>query len=296
MSPGRHIIDAGKSPQNYLRSARRTAPPIPGLYFDPTVGIPMTVASKLWDDCMQTFFHEKSVNQVMLFERAREPAPAFKTDNIDGNGTMHLGSRLPAFLLDLLGTLETLLRPCLPPNIFSLLFPGETRQARQVILNHYKRGEGITPHIDLLNRYGDGIMGISLNSGCAMRFAKVAPKAGKYMVNLSNGTATESTEQLEATRYEGQRFPDEPNLTDLSLTNGTKSNTEDIEYLYLPVGSILILTGEARYNWTHGIEDVKLDLIESEGGGSAKWIERDERISITYRWMLPDADILKKQD
>lgn len=59
--------------------------------------------------------------------------------------------------------------------------------ARQVILNQYLPGEGISPHVDLLGRYRDGISGISLGSGCVMRFKNVGPPSSENRVGEMGG-------------------------------------------------------------------------------------------------------------
>jgi alkylated DNA repair dioxygenase AlkB len=107
----------------------------------------------------------------------------------------------------------------------------------------YDPGEGITPHVDLLGRYGDGIIGVSLGSGCVMRF--------------------DSTE--------------DPSL---------------VHELYLPSRSILVLSGDARYKWTHGIDKRMKDYVVSDNDVSSAWHERGRRISITLRWLLPGADVV----
>jgi hypothetical protein len=206
-------------------SATRTTPPIPGLFFDPTILLPSDQCIALFAACTEAFFPSSSTrgsNQVMLF-----------------------GERMfPPFLIGILSELEVLLRTVLPPDVHVLLFPstmqdGHSKQ-RQAIVNRYEPGEGITPHIDLLGRYDDGIIGISTGSGCSMVF------------------------QHETT---GKRHE-----------------------MYLPVGSVLVLTGEARYKWTHGIERLVEDVVQNEGEDEEfEVIKRDERISVTFRWLLPDA-------
>lgn len=42
----------------------------------------------------------------------------------------------------------------------------------QIILNAYSPGQGITPHVDLPNRYGPAILGISFISPAVMHFEK----------------------------------------------------------------------------------------------------------------------------
>lgn len=226
--------------------ASRTAPSIPGLYFDPSIILSDDLADDLMWTCIRTFFREGSTNQVMLFERATPPDAPQDTPNPSG---------LPEYLRNLISLLESLLRPAVPPDIHNLLFSptplshtGRPR-ARQAIINLYWPGEGITPHVDLLDRYGDGIIGVSLGSGCVMRFDKT---------------------------------PDAPSVA-----------PEDARGLYLPKGSVLVMTKDARYCWTHGIEKRYDDLVEeSPGSHHGVKVDRDVRLSITFRWLLPGADVV----
>ncbi|KAI0355475.1 hypothetical protein OH77DRAFT_1374776, partial [Trametes cingulata] len=216
--------------------ARRTAPPVPGLYFDPSILIPEALADDLMWTCIRTYFREGSANQVMLFERP--PAPG------DAQQGVPRPSGLPTCLANLLSLLDDLLHPGLPPDTHELLFSPSPRshtgppRARQAIINLYWPGEGITPHVDLLDRYGDGIIGASPES-------EAAPK------------------------------------------------TTDDCALYLPKGSVLVMMKEARYEWTHGIEKRFDDLVEEfPGSPSGILLERDVRLSITFRWLLPGADVV----
>ncbi|EJF62172.1 hypothetical protein DICSQDRAFT_104425 [Dichomitus squalens LYAD-421 SS1] len=217
-------------PDPGLFPAKRTAPSIPGLHFDSTLLLPEDIQEDLMWTCIRTFFHEGTGNQVMLFERAPSSDPEGTSSNPS--------TKLPSFLADLLSTLDLLLRPRVPPEVHDVLFspaPASHQgppRARQAIINLYWPGEGITPHVDLPHRYGDGIMGVSLGSGCQCA-------------------------------------------------------------LYLPKGSVLIMTEEARYGWTHGIEKRFDDWVEeSPGSPQNVLLERDIRLSITFRWLLPGADVV----
>lgn len=173
------------------------------------------------------------------------------------------GSKLPAFLTELLITLSSLLRPILPEMIHTLLFPPPSTppKARQVIINHYLPGEGITPHVDLLDRFGDGIIGVSLGSGCVMRFRKLNPEE----IGVRSGY----------------------------YQNEEHANDNETQSVYLPPGSIYVMSGESRYSWTHGIERRTADLVQGGlGDEHDNWIARSVRVSITFRWLLPGADIV----
>ncbi|KAJ8469303.1 hypothetical protein ONZ51_g9071 [Trametes cubensis] len=226
--------------------AKRTAPPIPGLYFDPSILLPEALADDLMWTCIRTFFRDGTANQVMLFERA--PDSAASTPATTGS------SGLPKCLTDLLSRLDDMLRSAVPAETHDLLFSPSPAshtgppRARQAIINLYWPGEGITPHVDLLDRYGDGIIGVSLGSGCVMQFARA-----------SDASAEEEAECA----------------------------------LYLPKGSVLVMTKEARYEWTHGIAKRFDDLVEETGGAAqGVLLERNVRLSITFRWLLPGADVV----
>ncbi|KAJ7868585.1 hypothetical protein B0H14DRAFT_2729596 [Mycena olivaceomarginata] len=212
-------------PSTKTAPAMLHAPPIPGLFFFPSILVPIEVADQVKRFCLDTYFppSRPGVNQIMLFGTAS----------------------IPPILHSLLSTMASLLKPSLPPTIHALLFPDTPTRERQVILNLYHPGEGITPHVDLLKRYDDGIVGVSFGSSCAMQFARV--------------------EQEES-----------PSSSPLQL--------------FLPERSMIVLSGEARYDWTHGIDKRAVDLVSDS---ESQWIvERGVRMSVTFRWLLPGAEIV----
>ncbi|GJE87516.1 hypothetical protein PsYK624_035990 [Phanerochaete sordida] len=243
-----------------LQPAARMCPPIPGLHFDPAALLPDDLAEALFQQCLATYFRDEGVNQVMLFERVISGgAHASSTSGLSG---------LPPFLTALLPTLAALLRPVLPPHTHALLFPppGAPPQARQVIVNLYRPGEGITPHVDLLDRFGDGIAGVSLGSGCVMRFARGAPAS-------SSARCPSGREGAAAARE-------------------TDTEAED-HAVFLPHGSVYVMSEEARYRWTHGIDGRTEDWVQDRVGSAAgRWVMRSLRVSITFRWLLPGADVV----
>ncbi|KZT37512.1 hypothetical protein SISSUDRAFT_965805, partial [Sistotremastrum suecicum HHB10207 ss-3] len=208
------------------------APPIPGLFFDQSIRLPHDLCTSLYTSLDETYFSSSSsshqTNQIMLFGRA---------------GSQGYG--LPPLLETLLASLSTILRPHLDDHTYALLFPPNPQRARQAIINMYDPGEGISPHVDLLRRFGDGIIGISLGSGCAMQFVRVATDDGE---------------------------------------------DKQAHELYLPEGSVLVLTGDARYHWAHGIEGRLADDVSTDQG--IEKVERRRRISVTLRWLLEGADIV----
>ncbi|GMK57807.1 hypothetical protein CspeluHIS016_0406410 [Cutaneotrichosporon spelunceum] len=198
--------------------ASRTPPPIAGLYIFPSL-LPAAVASAALC-AISAADHFGSRDQVMLFSRPPSAGP----------------SSLPPHLTELDTTLARLLHPLLPPETHALAF--KQPLARQVILNLYAPGTGISPHIDLPNRYADGIVGVSLAGGCVMTFTR-----------------------------DGERHD-----------------------VYLPPRSVYVMSGEARWEWEHGIayraEDVVLD-------GEERTVPRAVRLSVTLRWMKEGAGLLR---
>jgi len=246
--------------------ATRTAPPIPGLFFEPSLLLPQELADSVSSYCLDTYFKSPDVNQVMLFTRFLPPptstlehSPTINSDVMHSSSNSNVG--LPRILLGLLETISTLLKPVLSAETYALLFPVTPTRARQAIINLYQPGEGITPHIDLLGRYGDGIIGVSFGSSCVMRFDRTEH-------------GTQSNEDIAGSQDKRTRWD-----------------------LYLPERSILVLSREARYDWTHGIDKKKNDFVSlptdnTDSSPDGTWIDRGTRLSITFRWLLPGADVV----
>jgi alkylated DNA repair dioxygenase AlkB len=243
----RHIIMTPQSCENDEDglwdppAATILAPEIPGLHFDPNVLLDQSYANELARNALPYF--QGGSNQVMLFGRAASP-------------DSELPGGLPIFISELITHLTNLLRDRLPPSTHQLLFPSLPSEhiypARQVILNLYRPGEGITPHVDLLQRFGDGIVGVSLLSGTVMS-----------LTPASSPELRDDEESPQATRHQ----------------------------IYLPARSIIVLEKEARYQWKHGIPARKLDFVET-GALGGLWRDRHTRISITIRWLLPGAEVV----
>ena len=257
LPPGHRTTTEASSPENVDLTrisgtiARRSAPPIPGLYFDPSLLLPADLADSVLRSCMRSFFADSGgagagVNQVMLFGRAGHDSGS--------------SSAFPPFLNELLAATSELLaqHPTLPRETHAMLFPSASRErnyvprARQAIINLYRPGEGIAPHVDLERRFGDGIVGVSLGGGgVAMGFARASA------------------------RHTGDEYGD-----------------GDEYEVWLPSRSVLVLTGEARYKWVHGIAPRLRDKVTGGESDGWMWHERGMRVSVTFRWLLHGADIV----
>ena len=202
---------------------------------------------------MRLYFDGRDVNQIMLFGRTMTAIDGGEeAEDIDAR----MGKGLPSILIQLLHRLSALLQPWIPVDLHDHLFPskGAPPRARQAILNLYHPGEGITPHVDLLNRFDDGIIGVSLCGSCVMSFEEVED-------------AVRGSEKYEEA---GKKWD-----------------------LYLPERSVLVMSKDARYDWKHGIPGRTHDLVEDEDEHHGPClIKRGIRLSVTFRWLLPGADIV----
>lgn len=125
--------------------------------------------------------------------------------------------------------------------------------ARQAILNLYPPGAGIAAHVDLPRRYADGVVGVSLAGGCVLTLAR----ADGAMRETGYGDTL------------GQRHS-----------------------VYLPPRSVYVLSGEARWDWAHGIEGRESDCVHNGDGAGVMTLPRDLRVSVTLRWMKDGAGVL----
>ncbi|KAG2563921.1 alkylated DNA repair protein ALKBH8 homolog isoform X1 [Panicum virgatum] len=116
----------------------------------------------------------------------------------------------------------------------------------QMIANRYNPGEGICAHVDLM-RFDDGIAIVSLESACVMHFSQAEP----------TGTA----------------------LDTLHLKKGDGEPTKIP--VYLNPGSLVVMSGDARYLWKHEIN--RKPAAQQWDG---KELEQHRRTSVTLRKLL----------
>ena len=173
-----------------------------------------------------------------LAERPEEPAPP--------RGPPPSGPGPPSHPSSALGTpaAASARAPC-----FSARVLARARLFDQVIVNAYRPGEGLRPHVDL-DAFADGVAVVSLESAVDM-----------------------------------DMYPprdDEPSERDDERMSEQPSN-EPVPVRLHP-GDVLFLAGEARWRWRHGIAARTFDRVEEAGG---KWnaVARGRRTSVTLRAM-----------
>lgn len=298
------------------------APPIPGLVFFSAL-LSEELETKVLNaiDTNRYLAPSQGRNQAMLFGRARGPSELDETggeEKQEGGGEtgclsvkpdysrwregLNSTTGLPGWADDLVRELRTLLADQLDERTQELLFPSHHGKAdmessltesthyiqpcrsRQLILNHYDPGEGITPHIDLPMRFGDGIILCSLQAGIAMDFTRETSQAS-----------------LHASRKDDSSLSAEEDQGRPRKKRRLSHKVSSYYSLWLPRRSVLILSGEARWQWKHGIAKRHADVVEASQGCSdgpqddrppTREVLREERTSVTIRWLKPGADIV----
>eukprot|EP00250_Pteridium_aquilinum_P009156 c18479_g1_i1 orf=553-1368(-) len=129
----------------------------------------------------------------------------------------------------------------------------------QMIVNRYLPGEGICAHVDLL-QFEDGIAILSLESTCVMHFTHCLPRASM------------SEHECQHKQQAGHTYATEEE-------HGFER--KDKVPVLLEPGDLVLLSGEARYNWTHEIN--RSDHCQVWKG---KRISQMRRTSVTLRKLV----------
>eukprot|EP01138_Halocafeteria_seosinensis_P014978 gb/GECG01015290.1/.p1 GENE.gb/GECG01015290.1/~~gb/GECG01015290.1/.p1 ORF type:complete len:688 (+),score=93.39 gb/GECG01015290.1/:1-2064(+) len=173
----------------------------------------------------------------------------------------------------------------------------------QVTVNEYPPGAGISPHVDTKEVFDECIASVTLHSHGVMEFRNV--------VNGENQGHTENHSHTMASGYErafqvaklgvpGARVRQEAENSGDSLEtmhkdivngqNGENKCNDTAElgsnYKQQPMNrrSLVAMTGDARYKWTHAISARKRDLID----GTIH--DRGTRVSLTYRKVIQQSN------
>jgi len=127
----------------------------------------------------------------------------------------------------------------------------------QVTVNEYQPGQGIGPHVDAYDVFEEPLLSLSLLS--LVR----APPAGR------RGLA--AADLHPARVYLGC-------CAQTTMEFRPLGSNERIACVLLPRRSLLVLTGEARFQWRHSIAERTTDTLP---GGEV--VRRDRRLSLTFR-------------
>jgi alkylated DNA repair dioxygenase AlkB len=124
----------------------------------------------------------------------------------------------------------------------------------QITVNEYLPGQGIASHVDTHSAFEDGITSLSLCSSVVMDFECL----------LSSSTSQSPSTSVSSSNY----------------VSGTRVQVEPcaaIKNQLLPARSLLVMVGESRYAWKHGIAYRRTDNI------AGRIVPRTRRVSLTLR-------------
>ncbi|KAK8389723.1 hypothetical protein O3P69_009013 [Scylla paramamosain] len=118
----------------------------------------------------------------------------------------------------------------------------------QLTINRYLPGQGIPPHVDTHSSFTDELLSLSLGGGVNMDF--------RYVGGSGSNSST-----IEGSRDKPPHY-----------------------VVYLPPRSLCVMTGPARYEWSHGICPRMTDVVASRNSVTGlQLLPRQERISFTFR-------------
>jgi hypothetical protein len=141
-------------------------------------------------------------------------------------------------------------RARLPPPMAKVAVPDHA------LVNVYRPGDCCTPHVDDVNFWQDWVVGVSLGSGATLEMCCPSPMDEMIAYNSANADA---------------------NANGLLVLDPGLAGAQQRHTLWLPPRSIYVLTGEARYRFTHAITAALSDTVDG------KAIQRGTRTSITFR-------------
>ncbi|KAL7754330.1 hypothetical protein RI367_000311 [Sorochytrium milnesiophthora] len=191
-----------------------TVPHIPGLLVLPRL-LPVDAQQALLDGVANTF--AATQNQAMLF------------------------GRLPAFL----DTLIAQTAGYLPQRA------AHEPLLDQLIMNRYEPGDGIALHVDLL-KFDDGVLVASLQSGLVMDFVRCGAQPCHDDDDDDDDDAVHQVDH-DLLREQLDIGPLDTVLVPAGDVVPFVHRSLHHTQLRLAPGSVVVLQGEARYGWRHGI-------------------------------------------
>jgi alkylated DNA repair protein alkB family protein 8 len=223
-----------------------------------------------WDDIgltlIQNFITEAEEKTMMEGFHARDPLQEGKR-----RISQHFGYH---FDYTTFGASETRFTP-VPSYITDFLprLPVQSYLPDQFTIQYYPPGSGIPPHVDTHSMFAEALYSLSFGSAVPMQFRMSGPNDARKMRlpkrSLLDGN-TESGPSSPGLGEQGQK-PDEEQPPSWELV--------------LPPRSLLLMTGPARYGYTHAIRPRKTDVIDG------KTVPRQGRYSITMRTIRRGEEI-----
>lgn len=165
------------------------------------------------------------------------------------------------------GASETNFTP-VPKYIQDLLprLPIQEHLPDQFTTQYYPPGAGIPPHVDTHSMFEEPLYSLSFGSAVAMALRKCDANDARRMRLPKRSLATAEAQA-----------PVVPAPSSSTPEKSEDRNADEPWELLLPRRSLLLMTGAARYGYTHGIRARKTDRIDGQV------VPRQERYSLTMR-------------
>lgn len=141
----------------------------------------------------------------------------------------------------------------------------------QIIVNHYEPNEGIGKHIDHPDFWGPSVASISLLSEWSMEFSRVIATDATICDEQSNTNDAEADNVCNSAEREDVEKPQELK-----------------HKLTLPIASLVVLRGPARYEWKHGIPRNYSKKASHEHANVDVPPRSGARMSVTFRTYTHD--------
>mmetsp|Transcript_63656 Transcript_63656/g.170559 ORF Transcript_63656/g.170559 Transcript_63656/m.170559 type:complete len:411 (+) Transcript_63656:52-1284(+) len=166
----------------------------------------------------------------------------------------------------------------------------------QLTINEYLAGVGIAWHVDTHSAFEDTILVLSIGAPIVLEFRLERPDAGaapsEGIVSKKLATASEHDQSASSPRDVSRDTRETaatggPAVCDASSACGTDTSSAqsptrggavDARPLWVPARSLLVMSGESRLRWHHGIASRSTD---TDPDGAT--VPRGRRISLTFR-------------
>ncbi|KAJ1680272.1 hypothetical protein EV182_000324 [Spiromyces aspiralis] len=192
------------------------------------------------------------INQGMYFGRFSEDSPFFLLERIC---RAH-----PALL---------------PPSVLARGGQGSQESLfDQAIINLYDNGEGISDHVDLM-RFDNAVVGFSFGGSCEMRF-RPATRADKL-----KASGVHSASKTPYSDITGTVSSTQGRETSEAAAGASEPKAPTYHRIRINAGDVYAMSGEARYEWTHGISGSCTASASTRPSAA-----HPRRISVTLRKLL----------
>lgn len=241
----------------------------------PTVD-PLNPKILRWDDVGLILIHDfiTEDDEAIMIEafHAQNPLTEIQ-ENLKKRISQHFGYH---FDYTTFGASDTRFTP-VPDYITNFLprLPIQNPLPDQFTVQYYPPGSGIPPHVDTHSMFGEALYSLSFGSAVAMQFRMSGANDARKMRLPKRSVQQQQQQQTNATT--SPAAPKEPEPTRSPDDDEEQQQQQPVWEILLPARSLLLMTGAARYGYTHAIRPRKTDVI----GGET--VPRRGRYSITMR-------------